>query len=150
MEHCKYQVIGILSVQLSAFPAMLNCCVRYSVIQSSAVLQHWMIMLVGPRHDRSVDQLPLTRRPETTTLGRRGQTGCQCSLDMHMQVELLDSVFRYIRQSRRISFLSVFQTRQRVVTGHGSYGIDCRSRGRFPMLRRSPGLNSLTWMLNLQ
>jgi len=149
MEHCKYQLISILSVQLTAFPAVLNCYVWYSVIQSSR-LQHWMIMFVGPRHDQSVDQWPLTRRPATTTLGRRGQTGCQCSLDTHMQVELPGSVFRYIRQSRRISFLSVFQTRQRVVTGHGSYGIDCRSRGPFPMLRRSPGLNSLTWMLNLQ
>ena len=100
--------MSILSVQLSAFPAVLNCYVWYSVIQSSR-LQHWMIMFVGPRHDQSVDQWPLTRRPATTTLGRRGQTGCQCSLDTHMQVELPGSVFRYIRQSWRLSFLSVFQ-----------------------------------------
>ena len=84
MEHCKYQVIGILSVQLSAFPAMLNCCVRYSVIQSSAVLQHWMIMLVGPRHDRSVDQLPLTRRPDTTTLGSWAWAG-EVKLDANVR-----------------------------------------------------------------
>jgi len=85
MEHCKYQVIGILSVQLSAFPAMLNCCVRYSVIQSSAVLQHWMIVLVGPRHDRSVDQLPLTRRPDTTTLGSWAWAG-EVKLDANVRL----------------------------------------------------------------